>query len=132
MSRTITTDESDAIFADARLCRDDLAGEFDGTIVPDRVWFALFLRRVWPVKADAAVMQYARCADRTARAYTSGDRIPSATVLRDLLHGDEGDVVLDELMVGATAAWWAIRQRERKLAALALVIFGQLGEIVRK
>lgn len=97
MGTRLDNAESRSTFSDAQSCRDDLAGDFGGTIAPDHVWFALMAKRVWPIKANAAIMQFAKCADRTARAYTSADRIPSATVLRDLLGGDEGGRVLNKL-----------------------------------
>jgi hypothetical protein len=115
MKSNVATDRNNAIFADERLCRDDLAGDFNGTIVPEQIWCALFLKRVWPVKAEAAIQQYAGCPERTARAYKAGDRIPSATVLRDLIRGDEGDRVLTELMPDKPPAWFCRWQRALKL-----------------
>lgn len=115
MGRTLTAEEFDAISSDARLCRDDSAMDFSGTIVPEQVWFAILVRRVWPVKAAMAVAQYAKCPDRTARAYQSGDREPAASVLRDLIQGDEGDAVLRVMPRDNPPAWWAKHQScERK------------------
>lgn len=106
-------------------------GRETGTIVPEKIWFALLVKTLWPVKAAIAIEQYARCPDRTARAYTSGDREPPASVLRDLLRGDEGFRVLSQLLDGFPVTWWIVIQRERKLAALARDIFDRVGEVMK-
>lgn len=93
-------------------------------------WFSALVAELWPVKGPAALAQYARCPDRTARAYSSGDREPPASVLRDLLRGDEGYRVLTHVMRDREPTWWVILQHERRLAALANQIFGQLGEAI--
>ena len=94
-------------------------------------WFADLVKTLWPIKGSAALEQYTRCADRTARAYASGDREPSASVLRDLLRGDEGYRVLTWVMGDHKPTWWVVLQHERRLAALANQIFGQLKEAVQ-
>lgn len=126
MSERLATDDARATFVGAP------CGQETGTIVPEKVWFALLAKALWPVKAAIAIEQYAGCPDRTARAYTSGDREPPASVLRDLLRGDEGYRVLSQLMDGCPVAWWGVIQRERKLAALANEIFERVGVLVKQ
>ena len=94
-------------------------------------WFADLVKNLWPIKGSAAVEQYTRCPDRTARAYASGDREPPASVLRDLLRGDEGFRVLTYVMHGSAVTWWAVVQHERELAAMARNIFNQLETVMK-
>ena len=127
MRNRSTGSTNDAIIEGAPLCRDDLAGEFDGPIVPERIWFALMVRRVWPVKAPMAVVQYAGCAERTARAYASADREPSASVLCDLLRGAEGDAILSDIMRHEPPAWFVrFEHALRVLAAIEEVTNGRI------
>lgn len=78
-------------------------------------WFSSMVAELWPIKGPAAVSQYTRCPDRTARAYASGDREPPASVLRDLLRGDEGYRVLTYVMCGFVPTWWLVIQQEHRV-----------------
>lgn len=92
------------------------SGRDGGTIVPTS-WFACLVKDLWPRKPAVALEQYAGLPDRTARAYTNGDREPSASVLRDLLRGNEGYRVLVWIMAGFTPTWWLVVQHERAVYA---------------
>ena len=88
-------------------------------MVPDdSLWFALMLRTVWPIKAEAALIQYSpNSADRSARAYKRGDRMASATVLRDLIRGAEGYRILVCIMRDDPPAWWQNLEYHRRIGA---------------
>lgn len=107
MHPRITADEKPATFPAAQV-RHDRAKDH---------WFADLVKNLWPVKGPAAIEQYTRCPDRTARAYSSGDREPPASVLRDLLRGDEGYRVLTFVMSGYPVTWWIVIQHERAVYA---------------
>jgi hypothetical protein len=116
MKSNVATDRDNAIFADAKLGRDDRAGDFDGQIWPqEKVWFAQVVRRVWPVKGAMALVQYSGCPERTARNYTTAHSEPPASVLRDLLRGGEGDRVLIALLGDQPPAWFCEIQIALKL-----------------
>jgi len=93
--------------------------------------FSDLVHDIWPVKAPAAISQYAGCPDRTARAYASGCRVPKAPVVFDLLRGREGFRFLAAIMAGSTVTWWIVLQHERHLARLARDIFSQLETVMR-
>lgn len=102
-------------------------------MVPDdSLWFALMLRTVWPVKAEAALLQFSPAtADRTARAYKRGDRMPSATVLRDLVRGDEGYIILTAIMATDPPTWWVNLQAELQFAAKCRAFHREVTEQLR-
>lgn len=110
MPMRITADENRAMDFAARCAapRHDCASNSS---------FADLVEDVFEIKGPAALTQYAGCPDRTARAYSSGDRNPPWTVLRDLLRGDEGYPVLKFVMHDATCTWWLVIQHERAVYA---------------
>ena len=107
MKTKLAPSESDAIFSDAKSCRDDLAGDFAGQIWPDeKVRFAQDVRAAYGAKAAMAIVQYCGCPERTARNYTSAHSIPPWSVGGALLLGSEGDRFLREHMRGREPAWY--------------------------
>lgn len=112
MDVRVRDDASASISTEARCGHDDAAADFSGTIVPV-CWFAPFVRALWPVKAAAALEQYTGAKERTARAYQSGEREPSASVLRDLIRSPEGFRVLRALVEDNPPDWW--REVDRAL-----------------
>lgn len=120
MADKVTHHDARATFIAARSCHDTEAENFNGTIVPERLWFALLARALWPIKSAAALEQYAGVPDRTARAYQRGDREPTASVLRDLLRSNEGYRVLSHIMRDRPPSWWVELERLKRNGERAL------------
>ena len=95
--------------------------------------FSDLVEDVFPIKGPAAITQYAGSPDRTARAYSSGDRNPSWIVLHDLIRGKEGYRVLTWVMRDSTETWWVVIQHERavyaRLKELSPALRGILNDI---
>ncbi len=123
MHGTVTGDENSASFVEANI------GEPRGQIWP-KTWFAELVQALWPVKGAVAISQYAGCPDRTARNYQGGHSEPPASVLRDLLRGDEGYRVLKWIMHGVTPTWWIVIQHERAVYARLKSLAPTLREII--
>lgn len=104
-------------------------GEEDRQIWP-KTWFANLINELWPVKGAIAVTQYSGIPDRTARNYQSGHSEPPASVLRDLLRGNEGYRVLTWVMAGFTPTWWLVVQHERAVYARLKDLSPTLRQIV--
>lgn len=125
MDARIAADEARATFIEAG------TGQPSGQIWPKN-WFADLVQALWPVKGAVAIAQYAGCPDRTARNYQGGHSEPPASVLRDLLRGDEGYRVLAFVMHGSTVTWWLVIQHERavyaRLKALAPTLRGIIDD----
>lgn len=123
MDARVTADETRATFVEAE------SGRSSGHIWP-KIWFAQLVQELWPVKGAVAISQYAGCPDRTARNYQGGHSEPPASVLRDLLRGDEGYRVLTWIMCGFTPTWWLVIQRERAVHARLKALSPTLREII--
>lgn len=98
---------------------------WDGRILPNRDWFMLSARRVWPAATPKALkfafeeIEKVEYSDRTCRSWASGDYEPPCHKLVLLLRGEEGGRLLDLAMAGASPAWWRQRQEDRRVADLA-------------
>jgi hypothetical protein len=107
MGSTILDRDNVATTTCAKFGRDDLAGDFDGQIWPDKkVRFAQDVRRAYGPKATMAIVQYCGCPERTARNYASAHSEPPWSVGGDLLLGKEGDKFLREHFRGRTPEWF--------------------------
>lgn len=82
-------------------------------------WFSALAERLWPSKAAAALDHLTSADLRQCYRYASGRHQPPATLLVELLRGADGERVLDDLMRGSKAAWWADLDRDRRQAATA-------------
>ena len=116
MTNRLTAGDRNAIISNLPSCSDDLDRRQLSTIVKsDRLWFAEMVNSVWITKPEAAVAEYAGCPLSTAWAYRRGDRIGSATVLRDLLRAREGYLVLKFIMKDNPPDWWLNVEHHRRI-----------------
>lgn len=103
--------------SDAVPCTRHAKSDGNCNIMQDPQWFGVLCRALWPTKPWLMLMQLAGIKERSAHNYASGQYAPNAEVLRDLLRGPEGYLVLVWLMHVDPPTWWADLQRERKDAA---------------
>jgi len=116
MTNRLTAGDRDAIIPNLPSCSDDLDRRRLSTIVKsDRRWMSELVNGVWPTKAEAAIVQYTGCPLSTAWADRRGDRIGSATVLRDLLRAREGYLVLKFIMKDNPPDWWVNVEHHRRI-----------------
>jgi hypothetical protein len=116
MTNRLTAGDRNAIIPNLPSCSDDLDRRHLSTIVKsDRLWLSEMVNGVWPTKAEAAIVQYHGCPVSTAWSYKRGDRVGSATVLRDLLRGAEGYIVLKFIMKDSPPDWWVNVERHRHI-----------------
>ncbi len=122
MNDTVTANENGATNIAAG------CGRTSGQMLP-KTWFAQLVQDLWPIKGAVAVAEYAQCPDRTARNYQGGHSEPPASILRDLLRGNEGYRVLTWIMAATPPAWWLNVQSELRVAKAYRDVKPKLREI---
>jgi hypothetical protein len=104
-----------AMYSEAHLCAiPDVAAQMCQTQWGQ--WFKRLAETLWPKKPSACLQYHTGAKDRAARYWTSGREWP-AWVLVVLLRSAEGDRVLELVMRGSKAKWWAAHRDARKKAA---------------
>jgi len=111
MHGRIPTDPQCAIFPAAQLCNEIEARNSTARLCSDD-WFAALARKLWP-KKPAASVQYLTGSKERACHYWIAGREPPGSVVVKLLHSNDGERVLDQIMRGCKEPWWLSLKRAR-------------------
>lgn len=118
MHGVLPADPQRSIFPDAQPCTDDLVDAQLCSDVGGDGWFGRMAVKLWPKKTAAYLEYLTRAKSRVCHYWVAG-REPGAGVLVTLLRGSEGRRVLEHVMRGSDARWWADIERDRLQAASA-------------
>ena len=116
MDGRIPTDSQCAIIPAAQLCAEIEARNSTAQLCSDD-WFAALAKKLWP-KKPAASVQYLTGAKERACHYWIAGREPPGSVIVKLLHSNDGERVLDQIMRGCKADWWKQHKSAEAKAAL--------------
>lgn len=103
----------------------DVAPSTDQTDSDPSQFFARAARGLLGKDAGFALHLATGFEERTCYRYASGERMPPAFLLRELLRSDAGEAWLNATMDGCTAQWWLDSQRERRVGASAIAAMGK-------
>lgn len=78
-------------------------------------WFSDICRVLLPKDAGFSLHVATGIEERTCYRYAAGDRKPSAALIRQLLHSEQGWTWLAAFMDGSDATWWRELQTARDL-----------------